>query len=56
MKSCSTCEHRKVGICMYSGYSCTTERKFPTRCDYSFSGWIPRRGMKQRLINWWKGV
>jgi hypothetical protein len=36
---------------MASGYHCTTERKYPTKCGVNFSMWIPREGLINRILN-----
>lgn len=55
-KSCSTCEHRSLGRCMLSGYSCTTERMYPTVCGVDYKRWAPRLGVWQRIKAVWCGV
>lgn len=52
IKSCKTCDRRTLsalgGYCNYSGYLCSTERKYPTKCGQNYEhGWVQRR-------SWWK--
>lgn len=55
-KSCSTCEHRSYGRCMYSGFHCDVERKYPDMCGRDFDAWQPRLGVMQRIVFWLRGV
>ncbi len=54
--SCSTCEHRKWYKCTLSGYRCSTERKYPTRCRHDYKGWKPRLGLFARLEMFFYGA
>jgi len=60
-KNCNTCAYRngftyEYGDCLLSGYSCTTERKFPTRCGVDFDEWVYRKTIFVRIKEWFFGV
>lgn len=57
VKSCKTCDRRigfsPLSFCNYSGYSCNTERMYPTKCGRDYEhGWIQRRPFWKR----WLGI
>lgn len=55
-KACSTCEHKGFASCNKTGFYLSTQRKYPSiECDREFSGWVPRMGVWQRIVFWWKG-
>jgi len=51
VKSCSTCEHRTglTNNCSLSGFYCSTERRYPTKCGQDYDGWVQRLGIFQRI-------
>ena len=49
-KSCRTCGRRFGDQCNLSGNYYTTERKYPTKCGMEYDGWIPRKGIFERMI------
>jgi hypothetical protein len=51
-KTCATCAHKQFTTCMLSGYSVTTERKYPSVCKSDFSGWVPRMPLLKRIATW----
>lgn len=55
-KSCSTCEHRSWNRCMYSGFYCEVERRYPCACGRDFRAWQPRLGIMQRVVFWIRGA
>jgi hypothetical protein len=56
-KTCKNCGHKKGDYCMLAGISLVVERRCNSKCDKSFSGWIPRIkiGLKKRLLMFWYG-
>jgi hypothetical protein len=59
-KTCGTCDHAKgafsSGRCALSGFYQTVERRNPSACGVEYRGWIPKRGFKNRVLDWWYGV
>ena len=59
MKNCKNCAHRvgkvETGICLLSGFRCTTERKTPGCCGRNFEKWeqAPTKiSFFRRLLPW----
>jgi len=51
LKNCTTCGHRKDGMCQLSGLTHNVERVLNSTCDVGFSGWVPRPpSLFRRLI------
>ena len=43
LKDCKTCGNRKGSKCIFTGFSCELERRYPSICGENFEhGWIPR--------------
>lgn len=59
-KTCGTCDHAKGGFyggrCALSGHYQTVERRDPADCGIDYRGWVPKRGFKSRVLDWWYGV
>ncbi len=58
-KTCNTCDRREGDMCMANGFFVEVERKFPgmtNACGPHYLHWVPRRGVTQRVREWWFGV
>ena len=49
-KSCRTCDRRFGHKCNLGGVHYETERKYPTKCGEEYDGWIPRKGIFDRIL------
>lgn len=61
VKNCMTCGHRDGRTftwakCMYIGFYCESERKYPIACGRNFEAWVQRDpSLFEKLVSAIKG-